>query len=52
MTDNSKRTVIVDEFLEAHGAVLPTHIIDFALDVRTVLVEMEEMLDELRPVGV
>jgi hypothetical protein len=42
MTDTRKGTVVVDEFLEKHGAVLPAHIIDFALDVRSIFVEMEE----------
>ncbi len=43
MTDDTRKgIVIVDEFLEKHGAVLPAHIIDFALDVRSVFVEMEE----------
>ncbi len=42
MTDTRKGTFVVDEFLEKHGAVLPAHIIDFALDVRSIFVEMEE----------
>ncbi len=42
MTDTRKGTIVVDEFLEKHGAVLPAHIIDFALDVRSIFVEMEE----------
>lgn len=42
MTEERKGTVVVDEFLEKHGAVLPAHIIDFALDVRSIFVEMEE----------
>jgi hypothetical protein len=42
MTDTRKGTVVVDEFLEKHGAVLPAHIVDFALDVRSIFVEMEE----------
>ena len=37
MTDTRKGTVVVDEFLEKHGAVLPAHIIDFALDVRSTI---------------
>jgi hypothetical protein len=42
MTDTRNGIVIVDEFLEKHGTVLPAHIIDFALDVRSVFVELEE----------
>jgi len=42
MTDTRTGTVVVDEFLEKHGAVLPAHIVDFALDVRSIFVEMEE----------
>ncbi len=42
MTDTRKGTVVVDDFLEKHGAVLPAHIIDFALDVRSIFIEMEE----------
>jgi hypothetical protein len=42
MTDTRKGTVVVDEFLEKHGAVLPAHIVDFALDVRSIFIEMEE----------
>ncbi len=42
MTETRKGTIVVDEFLEKHGAVLPAHIIDFALDVRSIFVEMEE----------
>ena len=52
MIDNRQGTVVVDEFLETHGAVLPAHIIDFALDVRTILAQMEETIEELSPVGV
>lgn len=42
MTDTRKGTVVVDDFLEKHGAVLPAHIIDFALDVRSIFIELEE----------
>jgi hypothetical protein len=42
MTDIRKGTLVVDEFLEKHGAVLPAHIIDFALDVRSIFAEIEE----------
>ena len=49
MADQESKTVIVDLFLEKHGAVLPTHVIDFALDVRSVIAELEE---QLTPVSV
>lgn len=42
LTDMRTGTLVVDEFLEKHGAVLPAHIIDFALDVRSIFIEMEE----------
>ena len=48
MSDLTK-TEIVDLFLEKHGAVLPGHVIDFALDVRSVIAELEE---QLTPVSV
>ncbi|MFP5332114.1 MAG: hypothetical protein ACLGHX_07150 [Acidimicrobiia bacterium] len=48
MSDQTK-TEIVDLFLEKHGAVLPGHVIDFALDVRSVIAELEE---QLQPVSV
>ncbi len=44
MSDQTK-TEIVDLFLEKHGAVLPGHVIDFALDVRSVIAELEEQLE-------
>lgn len=43
------KTEIVDLFLEKHGAVLPGHVIDFALDIRSVIAELEE---QLTPVSV
>ncbi|MDX1747621.1 MAG: hypothetical protein R3324_16930 [Halobacteriales archaeon] len=52
MTDIRHGTVVVDEFLEKHGAVLPAHVIDFALDVRSIFVEMEDPSDDRSPVGV
>lgn len=42
LTDIRTGTFVVDEFLEKHGAVLPAHIIDFALDVRSIFIQMEE----------
>lgn len=42
------RTELVDEFLERHGAGLPGHVVDFALDVRTVIAELEGLLGEER----
>jgi hypothetical protein len=49
MSDETSRTEIVDVFLEKHGAVLPGHVIDFALDIRSVIAELEE---QLTPVSV
>jgi len=46
-------TNLIDEFLGKHGAGLPGHIIDFALDVRTVIGELEaELARAGEPVGV
>ena len=39
------KTNVVDEFLEKHGVALPGHILDFALDVRSVIAELEELLE-------
>lgn len=39
------KTSVVDEFLEKHGVALPGHILDFALDVRSVIAELEQLLD-------
>ena len=50
MNDHSK-TEIVDEFLAKHGAVMPGHVIDFALDIRTIIQELEEVRTA-EPVGV
>lgn len=44
MSDQTK-TEIVDLFLEKHGAVLPVHVIDFALDIRSVIAELEQQLE-------
>jgi hypothetical protein len=43
------RTVVVDDFLSKHGAGLPNHIVDFALDVRALVTELEVMLDDRFP---
>jgi hypothetical protein len=43
------RTVVVDDFLSKHGAGLPNHIVDFALDVRALVAELEAMLDDRFP---
>jgi len=40
----ASRTEIVDLFLAKHGGVLPGHVIDFALDIRLVIAELEEQL--------
>lgn len=49
LTETTK-TAIVDEFLEKHGAALPGHVVDFALDIRSAIAELEEMLDRV-PAG-
>ena len=46
----TSRTELVDAFLEMHGAFLPGHVVDFALDIRTLIAEMEELLAERTPV--
>ncbi len=46
------RTVIVDEFLAKYSAALPTHIVDFALDVRAQILELEDLLGERMAAGV
>lgn len=55
MTETTKdvisQTDLVDEFLEKHGVALPGHVIDFALDIRTVIAELEAELDRV-PAGV
>jgi hypothetical protein len=51
MNDHTSKTEIVDEFLAKHGAVMPGHVVDFALDLRTAIQELEEML-AAEPVGV
>lgn len=45
------RAEIVDLFLEKHGAAMPGHVVDFALDVRTIIAELEAELDRL-PAGI
>lgn len=47
-------TEVVDEFLARYGGMLPTHVLDFALDVRSIIAQLEEELERLRepePVG-
>ena len=51
MNDHTSKTEIVDEFLAKHGTVMPGHVIDFALDMRTIVQELEELLTA-EPVGV
>ncbi len=51
MAEVTTKTDIVDEFLEKYGAVLPGHVIDFALDVRSIIAELEQELSA-EPVGV
>lgn len=43
-TETTNKSEIVDMFLEKHGAALPGHIVDFALDVRTIIDELEAEL--------
>lgn len=50
LIDSTTKTALVDEFLDRHGAGLPGHIVDFALDLRSVIAELEEMLDRV-PAG-
>jgi hypothetical protein len=40
-TEMTSKTEVVDEFLEKFGTGLPGHIIDFALDVRSIIAELE-----------
>jgi hypothetical protein len=49
-TDMTTKTELIDEFLEKHGVGLPGHVVDFALDMRTIIAELEEMLDRV-PAG-
>lgn len=51
MTQTTNYLAMVDEFLGRHGACLPAHVLDFALDVRTVIAELTESLDRV-PAGV
>lgn len=46
------RTLLVDEFLTKHGAGLPTHIVDFALDLRAAIAELEAMVNDRMPAGI
>ncbi len=46
------QTAIVDEFLSKYSVALPTHIVDFALDVRAVIVELEAALEDRLPAGI
>ena len=52
MTDEiTSQTELIDEFLDKHGPALPGHVLDFALDVRTVIADLEAELDRV-PAGV
>lgn len=44
MTSETSRTKTIDEFLAQHGLCLPTHVVDFALDMRSAIVELEALL--------
>lgn len=50
-TETITRAEIVDLFLEKHGSALPGHIVDFALDVRMVIAELEDELAR-QPAGI
>ncbi len=50
-TELTTRADVVDLFLEKHGAALPGHIVDFALDVRSIIAELEAELDR-QPAGI
>jgi len=50
LIEMTSKTAIVDEFLEKHGAGLPGHMVDFALDVRSAIAELEAELDRI-PAG-
>ena len=50
LIEETSKTVLVDEFLEKHGAGLPGHVVDFALDVRSVISELEALLERV-PAG-
>lgn len=51
MTETTSKTEIVDDYLERFGTALPGHVIDFALDLRSVIAELEAAL-AAEPVGV
>jgi len=40
-------TTKVDEFLEIHGPFVPSLVIDFALDMRSVIADLEEIVETL-----
>ncbi len=42
----------IDEFLAAHGPYLPDHLVDFALDCRSIIRRLEEELEEASRVRV
>lgn len=49
----TSQTMLIDQFLEKHSAGLPGHIVDFALDLRSVILELEQALAEFRyPTGI
>jgi len=50
LIESTSKTAIVDEFLEKHGAALPGHVVDFALDIRSAIAELEAELDRI-PAG-
>ena len=50
LMEETSKTVLVDEFLDKHGVALPGHVVDFALDLRSVIAELEELLERV-PAG-
>lgn len=52
MSEATSKVATVDEFLEKYGAGLPGHVVDFALDVRSIIAELEQVLADREPVGV
>lgn len=43
-SDTDSRTKTIDEFLAQHWLCLPTHVVDFALDMRSAIAELEALL--------
>jgi len=50
-TETTSKTALIDDFLDRHGVGLPGHIVDFALDLRGVIAELEALVERV-PAGV